>query len=88
MTCRELIDFLMEYTDGTLAATVRTEFERHLTVCPSCRAYLDSYIKTVALARESLCHGADEPVPPSVPRGLVQAILNARRQDQNRPPTG
>jgi hypothetical protein len=27
MTCRELIEFLMDYTDGSLAATSRAEFD-------------------------------------------------------------
>lgn len=79
MTCRELINFLMDYTDGTLSTEVRASFERHLSVCPSCVAFLDSYKKSVQLARESLCHEADDAVPPTVPRGLIEAILRSRR---------
>lgn len=80
MTCRELIDFLIDYTDGELPAEVRAEFDRHLSVCPSCVAYLDTYRKTISLARDSMCGNADEPVPPSVPRGLLNAIVEARRK--------
>lgn len=80
MTCRELIEFLMEYTEGRLAPDVRAEFDRHLSACPSCVAYLETYQQTIALARESLGCGADEQVPGSVPRGLVNAILDARRR--------
>lgn len=85
MTCRELIDFLMAYLDRELPAETRDEFERHLSVCPSCRAYLDSYRRTTALAREAMCAGGDQPVPASVPRGLVGAILAARAR-QGSPP--
>lgn len=80
MTCRELIEFLMDYTDGKLPPEARAEFEHHLSLCASCVAYLDTYRTTVGLARQSLGCDADQPVPPSVPKGLVNAILEARRK--------
>lgn len=81
MTCRELIDFLMDYTDGRLAPDARAEFDRHLSVCGSCRAYLDTYRRTVDLAKESHCVNDEDPVPNDVPRGLINAILAARSKD-------
>lgn len=84
MTCRELIEFLIEYTDGHLAPEVRAEFDQHLRACASCVAYLATYRKTIELARSSMCDDADSPVPASVPRDLVAAILSAR----NRPTAG
>lgn len=78
MTCRELIEFLMEYTDGHLAPEVRAEFDRHLRTCASCAAYLETYRKTIDLARGSLCVEADGTLPASVPDELVEAILKAR----------
>jgi anti-sigma factor RsiW len=80
VTCRELIEFLMEYTDGRLSPEVRAEFDRHLAICSSCVAYLDGYRKTVNLAKESLGGGGDEPVPDEVPKGLVKAIMEARKR--------
>jgi anti-sigma factor RsiW len=75
ITCRQLIDFIMSYQDGELAAEERAEFERHLGVCPPCQAYLATYDKTVALVRT---HGGEEPVPEDVPESLILAILAAR----------
>jgi anti-sigma factor RsiW len=75
ITCRELIDFIIEYVDGQLENTARHDFERHLGVCPSCRAYLDSYRKTMALTRAM---ASDERVD-DVPEALVRTILDARR---------
>jgi anti-sigma factor RsiW len=75
ITCRELIDFIIEYVDGHLENTARHDFERHLGVCPSCRAYLDSYRKTMALTRAA---ASDERVD-DVPEALVRTILDARR---------
>lgn len=81
MTCRELIDFLIDYTDDQLPSEVRAEFDRHLAVCSSCRAYLDTYRRTVDLARESHCVNDDNPPPADVPRGLINAILAARSKN-------
>lgn len=77
MTCRELIDFLMDYLDGDLPAAARDAFERHLAICRDCRIYLQNYEETVRAGRAALST-SDESVPPSVPEELVQAILSAR----------
>lgn len=74
MTCRQLIDFIGSYRDNELKPDQRVEFERHLLACPSCVAYLETYEKTILLARAA----ADGPVPNDVPESLVQAILAAR----------
>ena len=74
ITCRQFIDFLGSYRDNDLTPDQRVEFERHLLACPSCVAYLETYEKTILLARAA----ADEPVPDDVPESLVQAILAAR----------
>ena len=72
MTCKELIDFLDDYVSGELPAPQAALFERHLTHCPSCRADLDSYRATVALARST-----HPPNPPTLPPELLTAILAA-----------
>jgi anti-sigma factor (TIGR02949 family) len=49
MTCREAIDVLADYLDGTMPADLAAELERHLAGCEPCRAYLATYRKTRAL---------------------------------------
>ena len=71
ITCRQLIDFIVDYIEGALDDMSRKDFERHLAVCPSCRAYLASYRETMSLARIVI---SDEPLQ-DVPEDLVQAIL-------------
>lgn len=78
ITCRELIDFIADYLDGTLAPESRHEFDRHLAVCPPCVAYLDGYKKTVALGRAAL-ESSNDPATGHVPEGLLHAIRAARR---------
>ena len=79
MTCQQLIDFIGRYREHELNELERTEFERHLTVCPSCVAYLNTYEQTVVLAKAS----GDDTVPEEVPESLVKAILAAQRQEKS-----
>jgi len=46
VTCREVIDVLDDYVDGTMPPDVAAELERHLADCAPCRAYLATYRKT------------------------------------------
>jgi anti-sigma factor RsiW len=77
VTCIELIAFLDGYVDDELDAGTRSDFDRHLLICPSCRAYLASYRETIELARgaaereEELAHDA----PPE----LIEAVKKVRR---------
>jgi anti-sigma factor RsiW len=77
ITCREVIDFLMAYIDGELPPNRAREFDRHLELCPSCVAYLETYKATVRLGRVAL---ADESSTESVPQGLLRAIRAARAE--------
>ncbi len=76
MTCREFAEFLDAFLAGALPAEEVTVFHRHLAVCPHCRAYLDSYERTVDACRR-LAGNAE--VPPEVPEDLVRAILDAHK---------
>jgi anti-sigma factor RsiW len=77
MTCRELIDFLMDYHSGTLPAAEKAAFDHHLALCPPCVDYLRTYEETVKLGKGA-CAEPDGEVPDEVPEELVRAILAAR----------
>ena len=79
MTCREFVEFLMAYLDGTLLRDQREVFDAHMNECPSCVTYLDTYRVTVDLEKV-VCKDPDGPIPDDVPEGLVAAIVAARRQ--------
>jgi anti-sigma factor RsiW len=54
LTCREIIlEHLDDYLDGILSPEVVEEFERHLSVCPPCVAYLNTYRRTRELTRRT-----------------------------------
>ena len=49
MTCKEFVDFLMDYLDRQLPEQSRTEFERHIEECPECvpdHALVNQLMKT------------------------------------------
>jgi len=78
VTCREFADFIFDYLAGELDADVGALFERHLTRCPSCVAYLAQYRATIVAGYEAFRED-DGAIPPEVPEQLIQAILSSRR---------
>jgi len=76
VTCEEVLTFLWAYLAGELPPVTVEEFERHLAVCPSCVAYMDSYRTTIALTQ-----GIAEPELEEMPEDLMRAVMAARRQD-------
>ena len=78
ITCRQLLDFIYDYLDGALPENDRAEFERHLSVCPSCVHYLDTYKQTLRISKQAL-RPAPEPRDEDVdlPEPLVHSILAA-----------
>ncbi|MBI5764799.1 MAG: zf-HC2 domain-containing protein [Planctomycetes bacterium] len=80
MTCREIADFLMQYLDGELPRRQRATFELHLANCPACRVYVESYERTVTLARSSKS-AADVSITESMPDELVRLILESRSRN-------
>jgi anti-sigma factor RsiW len=52
MRCKELVEVITEYLEGTLPAEDRARFGRHLAECEDCQAYLDQMRETIgALGR-------------------------------------
>ena len=48
MSCRELVEVITDYLDGTMAADDRARFDAHLAECPYCVNYLDQMRETIA----------------------------------------
>lgn len=64
MTCRELVDVITDYLEGTLPEADRVRFEEHLADCPYCATYLEQMWTTIAtlgeLGEDSISPGARE----------------------------
>ena len=77
LSCKQFVDFIDEYLSGGLLSVVRSEFDRHMALCPSCVEYLRTYQTTIELVRtaapgDELDHSAE------APEDLIQASLAAR----------
>lgn len=77
--CNELIDFIADYLSDELPAHERSEFDRHLAVCPACQVYLKTYRETIRISRaaEKVASG-DRDLAAPIPDDLVRAILQAK----------
>jgi anti-sigma factor RsiW len=80
ITCREVVDFLERYLTGGLDPDEVAKFERHLSECPPCVAYMHTYQAASAVAKAALLES--EEAPADVPEDLVQAILRVRGEDR------
>ena len=54
LSCKEVTALMMEYLNVTISSDVALAFEAHLAVCPDCKAFLNTYKKTVELTRSFL----------------------------------
>jgi anti-sigma factor RsiW len=52
MACKELVEMLTEYLEGTLTKEDRHRLESHLTECPYCLDYVDQFRETIAATGE------------------------------------
>jgi anti-sigma factor RsiW len=77
VTCRQFADFMADYLGGEVAADTRGQFDRHLSLCPNCRKYLESYEETVKLGKQAF-EDDDAALPQDVPEQLIEAVLAAR----------
>lgn len=50
LTCRDVIDLLVDYLETALAPEVLAGLEAHLADCAPCRAYLATYRATISLS--------------------------------------
>ena len=74
MTCRQVVELMTDYLEGSLSAADRARFEEHIAGCDGCRAYLAQ----LATTRRVLRTLADEPIPPDLEADLVKTFQNWR----------
>ena len=49
MTCKELVELVTEYFEGTLPEDVRARMENHLSGCDGCANFLEQMRRTIWL---------------------------------------
>jgi len=50
-SCREITDLVLSYLTNELEPKVKREFERHLSICPDCVNFLNTYKKIVTVTK-------------------------------------
>ena len=70
LTCREVVELVTEYLEGTMTAAEVIRFEVHLSECDGCTRYLEQMRQTIA-ALGSL---PEESLSPEMERDLLAAF--------------
>jgi hypothetical protein len=50
-TCKDEVGLIADYLTGQLDPMVLAAFERHLSQCPDCRGFLNTYKKTIEVTK-------------------------------------
>jgi anti-sigma factor RsiW len=48
LTCKELVELVTDYLEGTLSASDAERFSEHLSACDGCQVYLQQMRLTIA----------------------------------------
>ena len=74
VTCKGATSLIDNYLNGGLAPRVKLLFEDHLRACPDCVAFLNTYRKTLELARSFLDAGLEDSSLERIEASVVEKI--------------
>ena len=74
MVCRELVEVVTDYLEGTLPDADRRRLEDHLRDCPYCATYIEQMRQTI----ETLGKLTAESIAPETRRELLEAFRGWR----------
>jgi anti-sigma factor RsiW len=75
LVCREFVELVTDYLEGTLPDSERVRMEAHLAECESCAGYLEDMRRLVGTL-----HEVPEPPPePETREALLRAFRDLRR---------
>jgi anti-sigma factor RsiW len=74
LVCRDGVEMLMDYLEGTLPPADREAIEAHVSGCPRCVAFVESYRQTPRILRAATAAALPEDLKQS-----LRAFLAARR---------
>ena len=70
LSCKELVELVTEYLEGTLSPADRARFEEHLTICPGCITYVEQIRQTIRLVGRI----DEESISPEAEHDLLRAF--------------
>jgi anti-sigma factor RsiW len=77
LVCRDAVELVSDYLEGTLSRRDRRRLEKHLALCDACTAYLDQMRATIAASGTV----GPEDLPSDVVEGLVNLFRQYRSDD-------
>jgi len=72
LVCRDAVELVSDYLDGTLSRRQRRRLEKHLAGCDACTTYLDQMRATIA--------ASGKVTPEDLPSDVVEGLVNLFRQ--------
>ena len=74
LVCREFVELVTDYLDGTLPDTERHRFEAHLAECDGCAGYLEDTRRLIGSLQET----TEPPADPDTRDALLRAFRDLR----------
>lgn len=74
LVCREFVELVTDYLEGTLPEAERIRFEAHLAQCDGCTGYLEDMRRLIG----SLHEVAEPPPDPETREALLSAFRDLR----------
>jgi len=75
-TCKQIADLLVDYLTDNLRPKLKQEFARHLSLCPDCVSFVNTYRKTV----QSTAALRSEKIPAKVRDNVLSFLRNKLRR--------
>jgi anti-sigma factor RsiW len=72
LVCRDAVELVSDYLDGSLSRRQRRRLEKHLALCDACTTYLDQMRSTIA--------ASGRVGPEDLPGDVVEGLVNLYRR--------
>jgi anti-sigma factor RsiW len=77
LSCREAVELVTDYLEGTLSRREQRRFERHLRACDGC----DAYLEQVRAVKDATGRVGPEDLDATTLEGLVE-LFREHRDDE------
>ena len=78
MTCEQIVDLLVEYVEGELDSAITESVESHVSECPDCAHFVNTYTATIAMAERAFV----TEMPPGAKAALEERLRSAINGDR------
>jgi predicted anti-sigma-YlaC factor YlaD len=75
-SCQEMIEVITDYLEDALPSDDQQRYERHISYCAGCRAYLDQMRETI---RQTGMVPREESLPPALRERIVAQFRTRQR---------